>query len=178
MYQVKTTTYRVLSLIATLLLMFGVIFLGNATLTLQTCYAAAYLILNAAYWTVAALPERWNWDLSCFQVETIPYAHGESSETFTEALWKAIATTKSIDWVRNGSIAPNNEAWSKWLEEAAHAAEQGEPYTKEANGIVLPDWDFEGALTRFLDGKHGGKAGVRGGRVEGGGVVKPAGGGW
>lgn len=147
-YQVKTTTYRVLSLIATLLLMFGVIFLGNATLTLQTCYAAAYLILNAAYWTVAALPERWNWDLSCFQVETIPYANGESSENFTEALWKAIAITRSTEWVKIGQIAPITGAWSRWLEAAGREAQQGSP---EEKGIVIPDWDFDGALTLFLN---------------------------
>ncbi len=151
-YVVGVTAYRVLALIATLMLMFGVIFLGNASLTLQTCYAGAYLILNAAYWTVAALPQRWNWDLSCFRVDVEKFVGGEQCRTFTTALWKSIAITQSIEWVRNGQVAPVTAAWGQWLEEAELQAARG--YVSRgyiAEEVELPQWDCEGALTRFMN---------------------------
>lgn len=168
-YQVEPTTYRVLSLIATIMLMFGVIFLGNAGLTLQICFAAAYLILNAAYWTVAALPQQWNWDLSCFRVDTILYRtgeengtgeekntsevkyNGEKSKSFTMALWKAIAITQSTEWVINARISPQNDAWRRWLNEAGSAANTGlKTETDKAGRTLLPDWDFGKSLTSCL----------------------------
>lgn len=157
-YHVGSTAYRVLSLVATIMLMFGVIFLGNAGLTLQICFAAAYVILNAAYWTVAALPQQWNWDLSCFHVETVHYRYdtrlrsntGEMSQTFTEALWKAIAITQSKEWVMIANISPVNDAWRRWLNEAGTVAK-----TSFWNGteIVLPDWDPNERLTFWLNEK-------------------------
>jgi hypothetical protein len=60
--------YRMISLVGTILLMFGVIFLGNAGTYLQIGFAGAYMMLNAAYWIVAALPQRYHWDMSCFEV--------------------------------------------------------------------------------------------------------------
>lgn len=150
-YVVGVTVYRVLALVATLMLMFGVIFLGNASLTLQTCYAAAYLILNTAYWTVAALPQSWNWDLSCFRVEMERYADGEKCKSFTSALWKSIAITKSTQWVKNGQIAPVSEAWTRWLQQAELQATQGKSSPNYATGeIILPKWDCEAALTELL----------------------------
>ncbi|MCJ1467834.1 hypothetical protein MMC07_006459 [Pseudocyphellaria aurata] len=169
-YRVEPTTYRVLSLIATIMLMFGVICLGNAGLTLQVCFAAAYLILNAAYWTVAALPQQWNWDLSCFCVQTIPYYTseengtreengaskedftGEKSKSFTMALWKAIAITQSTEWVINARRAPQNDAWRRWLKEAGSMANTGhKTETDKAGRNLLPDWDFDKALTSCLE---------------------------
>jgi hypothetical protein len=151
-YHVGVTTYRIISLVATLMLMFGVVFLGNATLTLQTCFAAAYLILNAVYWVVAALPQQWNWDLSCFRVETIHYNTDEKSKTFTLALWKAIAITQSIDWVKIARSAPVSTAWQQWLEVAGDQANQGDPTRTDTEGkIILPEWDAEDALTEFLN---------------------------
>lgn len=153
-YHVATTTYRVLSLIATIMLMFGVIFLGNAGLTLQICFAAAYLILNAAYWTVAALPEQWNWDLSCFCVETIHYSAGERSKTFTEALWKAITITRSKDWVMNANISPVSNAWRRWLDEAGQVVDSSFQTGKDEEGErMLLDWDANERLTFFLNDK-------------------------
>lgn len=150
-YNVSPMTYRILCLVGTLMLMFGVIFLGNATLTLQICFAAAYLILNAAYWTVAALPQQWNWDLSCFNVETIPYNNGEKCKNYTQALWKAIAITQTSEWVKHG-IAPDSPAWRQWLKVAGDMANDGDQTQKDKEGnIILPDWDFEGALTDFLN---------------------------
>ncbi|KAK2756558.1 hypothetical protein FQN54_005451 [Arachnomyces sp. PD_36] len=67
-YNLKKFWYRTLSLLATIFLMFGMIMLANAKPILQIFYAAAYMILNAAYWVVAALPDTWNWDLSNYEV--------------------------------------------------------------------------------------------------------------
>jgi len=62
--------YRYMSLLGTLMLMSGVVALGNATNVLQTAFAAAYMLINAAYWVVAALPARRHWNLSGFEVKT------------------------------------------------------------------------------------------------------------
>jgi len=171
-YHVGPTAYRLISLTATLLLMFAVIFLSNAQLPLQLCFAAAYIILNAAYWTAAALPQRWNWDLSRFRVKRVRFAGGELNDAFTHALWKAIAVTKSVEWVHNGSIAPRSQAWKEWLEKADEMAHgpsmlsigmDSKPSTRSPEVtitpedeekdevIVLPEWDCDAALTGFLN---------------------------
>lgn len=150
-YDVGVTAYRVLSLVTTIMLMFGVIFLGNASLVLQTSFAAAYLILNAAYWTVAALPPQWNWDLSCFKFELIELSMPEKKPNFTEALWTAIALTRSTEWVINGQIAPMNSAWRQWLHIAGQKAATGDASKKDDKGrIILPTWDFQGKLTDLI----------------------------
>lgn len=155
-YYIKTRTYRMISLVATLVLMIGVIFLSNATLTLQIYFAAAYLILNAVHWIVAALPEQWNWDLSCISVETVHYNTDEESKNFTVALWKAIAITQSIDWVKIARSAPTNAAWQQWLEVAGQKAnELGQTQRDRKGNIVLPEWNAEDALTEFLNPKSG-----------------------
>ena len=46
--------YRLISLVGTLMLMFGVIFLSNATGPLQVAFAAVYILMNSFYWIVAA----------------------------------------------------------------------------------------------------------------------------
>lgn len=151
-YLVGVREYRVISLVGTLMLMFGVIFLASATQILQICFAASYLVLNAAYWTVAALPPQWHWDLSTYVVEKEDYLNGEENEFFTEALWKAIAITQSIKWVKTAQIAPTTEAWEGWLREA-EAVALGQPcrMSEKANIMVLPDWDCRKALNEHLN---------------------------
>lgn len=143
-YKVGATAYRVLSLVTIIMLMFGVIFLGNASLVLQISFAAAYLILNAAYWTVAALPPQWNWDLSCFKFELIEL---HKRDNFTAALWTAIALTRSTEWVINGKIAPVNSAWRRWLAEAEDAATRDACKKDDSGRAVLPTWEFDQRLT-------------------------------
>ena len=167
-YRFGDTTYRVVSLISTITLMFGVICLGNSTLPLQIAFAAAYMILNAAYWAVAALPPQWNWDLSCYKVKRETYEGGEHHDNFTQALWKAIAITKSVEWVKIGQIAPVSEAWKAWVDMAGDIVEK-EKETLEAEGLggegsdgeekqkTLPSWDAELALTEFLNPDEAGK---------------------
>ena len=159
-YQIKQPAYyRLVSLVGTVLLMFGVIALSNATVPLQIAWAVAYILLNAAYWIVAALPPRYHWELSSFAVEDLHLESrsDERNKSFTQALWKAIALTKSTDWVRLGKSAPRTEAWNCWLTEAETAANT-ESDTKsvdhfdqdERKVIKLPDWDPREALNRCL----------------------------
>ncbi|KAL8836346.1 MAG: hypothetical protein Q9170_002960 [Blastenia crenularia] len=145
--------YRLISLLGTLMLMFGVICLGNAELNVQLGFAASYIILNAAYWVVAALPQRWNWDLRCYKTERQYYRQGEENDRFTTAMWKAIAISGTTKWVRLAGIAPVSEAWDKWLDKAAEVIEK-EPCWQDEEGFhVLPDWDPE----KYLDEVHGHK---------------------
>ena len=163
-YVFGDTVYRLISLVGTLMLMFGVICLGNSTLFLQVGFAASYMILNVAYWVVAALPAQWHWDLSCYEVEREYYQGGEKQASYTQALWKAIAITQSVDWVRNGAIAPISEAWKLWVETADEIVER-EKEKEELAGLgmdsndslekrevkPLPQWDAEQALTDYLN---------------------------
>lgn len=166
-YTFGDTTYRIISLIGTITLMFGVICLGNSTLPLQIAFAAAYMILNAAYWVVAALPPQWHWDLSCYDVKRELYEGGEVHDNFTQALWKAIAITQSVEWVKIGQIAPVSEAWKAWVDRAGDVVEEekerleaeglgGDGFENEKGG-KLPFWDAEQALTDFLNPDEAGR---------------------
>lgn len=118
----NATVYRLISLIGTLMLMLGVIVLANAKLPLKFCWTAAYLLLNAAHCAAAALPQRLHWDLSAFRVEEQGIAGGPDSDTYMDALGKAIAVTKSVDWLRLGKAVPFTHKWDEWLAEAERAA--------------------------------------------------------
>lgn len=168
-YRFGDMVYRIISLVGTITLMFGVICLGNSTLPLQIAFAAAYMILNAAYWAVAAFPPRWHWDLSCYKVTEERYEGPDIQETFTLALWKAIAITQSVDWVKHGQIAPVSEAWKKWVDAADDVVwkEREKQDDEGLSGDVVDDekdrvrsvpfWDAEQALTDFLDPYEAGK---------------------
>ena len=152
-YMVGVQVYRLISLIGTLMLMFGVIFLGNAQLNQQLAFAAAYIILNAAYWVVAALPQRLHWDLSSYDaIEEVFVKQDGEAENFTAALWKAIAITRSVDWVKNADVAPLSRGWKEWLRKAEEMAGLP-PGTKDpkTKATTLPDWDCQAALTEFLN---------------------------
>lgn len=84
-------------------------------------------------------------------------ATAKKADTFTTALWKAIALTGSTRWLRETHIAPDNQVWKSWLAEAAkRAAPYVSPDKKkrvsacnvdELGNIVPPVWDHQGALT-------------------------------
>lgn len=149
-YMVGSTVYRAISLCGTLILMFGVICLGNATLNLQVGFAVSYIILNAAYWVVAALPPQWNWDLSYYHVQR--YEGPEQMQTFTEALWKAIAITQTAHWVEVGSIAPVSKGWASWIKQAEERAKSEPAVWDEKDEFRgFPEWDYNAALTENLD---------------------------
>lgn len=80
------------------------------------------------------------------------FTGGEHCEAYTEALWKAIAITRSIEWVQNGNIAPRSLAWKEWLGKADEMARLEAPVVAKLDGcIVLPEWDCDAALTEFLN---------------------------
>ena len=72
--------YRMISLVGTILLMTSVICLSNASTHLQIGFACSYMILNAAYWIVAALPARVHWDMSCFEVTEQCFSEDSKAE--------------------------------------------------------------------------------------------------
>ncbi|KAF2721931.1 hypothetical protein K431DRAFT_223014 [Polychaeton citri CBS 116435] len=126
-YQLKSkTVYRLLSLIGTLMLMLGVIFLANAKLQLQFAWAGAYVILNAAHWVAAALPQRLHWDVSCYKLKEQHIEGkfpGPKCKNFTIALWKAICFTEgSVGWVATNGAAPKTSVWSNWVSKAGEVA--------------------------------------------------------
>ena len=156
-YLVGEQTYRLIALTCTLLLMAGVIFLGNASTPLQLAWVAAYVMLHAAYWIVAALPSRLHWDFSAFHAHRIHFDGGgpvDKHPSFTQALWRAIAITRSSSWARDFDIAPKSRGWDLWLEEAATVAERwGERFDDEKT-MQLPYWDASDRLSSILEGRH------------------------
>lgn len=162
-YSVRSTSlYRLLSLLSTLLLMAGVISLANATIYMQLGFAGSYMLINIAYWIGAALPPARHWDLSRFNVTEIDIRGGHPpnaakidnvASTYTEALWKAIAVTKSKDWLVSSGWTPQTKAWTDWLDEAEEAA-LDEEYRRKFEGgrevIIIRNWDFKHALSTHL----------------------------
>jgi len=148
-YLLNTKNYRLLALLATLILMFGVIALGNASLRLQVSFGVSYLLLNAGYWFAAALPEKRHWDIKSLRVTRYPElsSNKEGEENYTRVLWKAIAITGTTNWVKlDGQIVPVTDAWGEWLNKAGSALKPPNP-----NGTIeIPDWDCDKALTDAL----------------------------
>jgi hypothetical protein len=167
-YNLGVLRYRAVSLLGTLMLMFGVIALGNASVKLQVCFAAAYMLINVGYWIVAALPQRWHWELSSFETEIEHYelkppvngngatmGNSKRADSFTGALWRTIALTGTTAWVKLGHVAPSSRAWGCWLNEAeevlmssSHPSED-----KEIKVTPIPYWDYDAALTKYLESK-------------------------
>ncbi|KAF2214846.1 hypothetical protein CERZMDRAFT_110414 [Cercospora zeae-maydis SCOH1-5] len=114
--------YQMLSLLGTILLMLGIVFLANAKLQLQFGWAGAYVLINIAHWIAAARPEGSHWDLTCFEIEEQKVHHGQPLDNFTKALWEAIRITKSVQWVKAGGAAPQTPVWSEWLYRAEKKA--------------------------------------------------------
>jgi len=153
--------------------MIGIICLSNASTFLQISFAVAYMILNAAYWVVAALPSEVHWDMSCFEVldecfekkavqskalknkvhTNNPFV--EYNQTFTQALWKVIVVTKNIKWIKRSKAAPRTRAWDEWLRQAKRAA-RTKGYRKEKIGNKMvkvwevPSWNPQGALNELI----------------------------
>ena len=140
----STSVYRGICMINTLLLMGGVICLANAGIQVQTAFAGSYLILNMAYWIVAAWPSTKHWDFGNLKVTRteLEVEHGASPiagggvsySNYTLALWKAIAITGNTDWVMKAGMAPETPAWRDWLDDARTIAERS-----PAKLIEVPD---------------------------------------
>ncbi|MCJ1324818.1 hypothetical protein MMC10_001480 [Thelotrema lepadinum] len=142
-YIVPLPYYRYISLVATLFLMAGVIFLANATILLQVLWAGAYVILNAAYWIVAALPEKHHWDLSAYEARELTIEGAPEKRSFTHALWTVIAVTGSSDWAWDFDLAPKSPAWKLWLSEALGKVEIAGAHRggTKSETIKLPQWN-------------------------------------
>ncbi|KAK7718247.1 hypothetical protein SLS57_006123 [Botryosphaeria dothidea] len=155
--------YRLLALVGSILLMAGVICLANCQVKSQTCFAAAYMILNATYWIVAAIPARVHWNTSAFivrpqRLETATSAknkYTDKNDSFTQALFKAIVATKETEWVQLGDAAPRTGVWDQWLREAKEAAKPaGIEVDKDRNMTVFKvpqDFDPQGRLSDLLN---------------------------
>lgn len=117
--------HRALALLGTLMLMGGIVCLANAKLQLQLAWLGAYVIMNIAHWFAAALPQEWHWDLSCYEVQEHGIEGGTTNETFTEALWKAIALTKTAQWVPgNWPTSEGTDTWKQWVRDAGAKAKE------------------------------------------------------
>jgi hypothetical protein len=71
-YSLEDSPYRSIALVATIMLMLGVIFMSNATLRLQVAFASAYIILNALYWGVSAVNPLTNHWKHSFKITKFP----------------------------------------------------------------------------------------------------------
>lgn len=152
--------YRMISLVGTMMIMFGVVSLANAQIQLQLAFGACFIFLNAAYWLVAALPSKVHWDTSCYSISKQRFSHSEDvhaktltdlNETYTKALWKAIIATKHVNWVKHSNATPNSKAWDQWLRMALEKAKTAPSYMDgDVKVWEVPDWDPQRCLSELL----------------------------
>ncbi|ROW08419.1 hypothetical protein VMCG_03293 [Cytospora schulzeri] len=138
-YHVGDRTYRFLMAMGTMLLMVGVVLLGNVKFNAQALIAGSYIVLNGAYWLLGMLPRRYFWDLSRYEWEDVtppdardadklnydPASGVEGYPSFTRTLWYAIRETGQTGWVERSGAAPGTALWRQWLEEAGENAREG-----------------------------------------------------
>lgn len=159
------TTYRLLSLVGTMMLMGGVICLANAKIESQIAWAGSYMVLGSSYWIVAALPNKVHWDTSCYEVTKEALSdsnlkmkgYPSLNQTFTQALWKAIVVSKDVKWVRRGDACPATNAWDEWLRQAEACSKDVRLAKNQiAPGVVtwdvppVEEWDPQKALGELL----------------------------
>ncbi|KAJ0110251.1 hypothetical protein J7T55_000684 [Diaporthe amygdali] len=134
-YHVGDKTYRFLMALGTMLLMVGVVLLGNTRFEAQVLISGSYIILNGAYWLLGMLPRKYFWDLSRYKWEDITPADAKNADkmvvgadgvegfpSFTRTLWYAIRETKHTGWVERSGAAPSTSQWRQWLKEAGENA--------------------------------------------------------
>lgn len=137
-YHVGATGYRVCMAIGTMLLMIGVVLLGNTNFNAQALISGSYIVLNGAYWLLGLLPKERFWDLSRYEWKDVTpedaqnanknggQSQGiESHASFTRTLWFAIRETRSTGWVTRSGAAPGTPQWKQWLQEASENANAG-----------------------------------------------------
>ncbi|KAF9700808.1 hypothetical protein EKO04_001745 [Ascochyta lentis] len=156
--------YRLLSLVGTMMLMGGVICLANAKIESQIAWAGSYMLLGSSYWIVAALPGKLHWDTSAYEV--VPEALSDSiqtekglfyspSQTFTQALWKAIVVSKDTAWVRRNNACPSTTTWDDWLQMAKSCSSDFKEDAAKSivNGVKtweIPPWDPQEYFSKLL----------------------------
>lgn len=159
-YHVGPKTYRFLMAMATMLLMIGVVLLGNTRLEAQVLISGSYIVLNGAYWLLGMLPRRYFWDLSRYVWEDVTPEDAKNSHkmvdasadiygvegypSFTRTLWYAIRETESTGWVERSGAAPSTSQWRRWLREAGENARKhnrGWPAVARKDQIMREDAD-------------------------------------
>ena len=134
----KDNSFIFLSLLGTLFLMISVVALANAKIQLQIAWAGSYILLNIAHWVAAALPRRFNWDFSAYEMEEQSIEGGPHNQWNEEALWKAILLTKDTRWVKATKAAPQTVAYDMWLAEAQHLCHTAEHRVAR---LIEPMWN-------------------------------------
>ncbi|KAJ4393582.1 hypothetical protein N0V93_002795 [Gnomoniopsis smithogilvyi] len=137
-YHVGPMGYRICMAIGTMLLMIGVVLLGNTSFNAQALISGSYIVLNGAYWLLGLLPKDQFWDLSRYEWKEVtpkdaeeankngdPSQGVEASASFTRTLWFAIRETRSTGWVTRSGAAPGTPQWRQWLKEASENANAG-----------------------------------------------------
>lgn len=137
-YYVGEKTYKLLMAVATVIIMFTVILLGNCTWNSQLFIGSVYILLNGLYWCLGMLPRSSFWDLSRYEWEDVTPADSLHADrvtdedddvqgypSFTRTLWYAVRETKLTGWVELSGAAPGTGKWKRWLREAQDAAQAG-----------------------------------------------------
>jgi hypothetical protein len=134
-YFVGSYSGRGLSGIAGGMMLVGsLVLFSNATWTIKAALVVAYTVLNLFYWLAAIIPAKWSWHFDLEMEEEILH-----NTTYTTALWAAIWTSQSVEWVKQGGHVPKTEAWDRWLDAARAALHR----PKE-------DFDAQARLVRLL----------------------------
>lgn len=155
-YHVGPRLYRFLMAVGTMLLMVGVVLLGNTKFNAQALISGSYILLNGSYWLLGMIPKRYFWDMSRYEWNDItpedarnadktsppPFSSTSSSSSssssssqddaecfpsFTRTLWYAIRETHGqTGWVERSGTAPGTAQWRQWLREASDHAKRGD----------------------------------------------------
>lgn len=160
-YHVGPKTYRFLMAMGTMLLMVGVVLLGNTRFEAQVLISGSYIALNGAYWLLGMLPRRYFWDLSRYEWKDITPSDAKNSDrmvvggadnngvegypSFTRTLWYAIRETKSTGWVERSGAAPSTSQWRKWLREAGENARKNRNWPAVSRKDEIMKQNVDGA---------------------------------
>lgn len=82
-YHVGERMYRFLMAMGTMLLMIGVVLLGNVKFNAQALIAGSYIVLNGAYWLLGMLPRSYFWDLSRYEWRDVTPADARDADRLT-----------------------------------------------------------------------------------------------
>ncbi|KAL1640070.1 hypothetical protein SLS58_007337 [Diplodia intermedia] len=147
--------YYLITALADVLLRISVVFLALSTTMLQAYFIAGYAILTLVYGLTSTIP-------STLYLLTSPYIVEEEkidepeSPTYTQALWKAIVLTKSINWINLGDMAPRDAVWTEWLRQACEAAQIAA--STESGGVItweIPkEFNAQEKLNELLNAAH------------------------
>jgi hypothetical protein len=143
---VSTEWHRVFMGLGMVLLMVAVVLLGNCGWNSQVMIGGSYIALNALYWAMSLLEQRYFWDLSRYVVENVTPEDAlgadlttdekdpESVASFTRTLWYAVRETGRGAWVERSGALPGTAEWKTWLNEAFSNA-SGDPSRRKWEAV-------------------------------------------